>query len=100
MEQCLERHGNPARVALRSASFYVRVGAIRAGVGVGFVPLFMAARDRSLVRLQLAFPETPRGAELLLVVHADTRKNARVRSFVEHVYGALVAQRSLFERGE
>ncbi len=100
MEQCLERYGSPARVAFRSASFYVRIGAVRAGVGVGFVPLFMAARDKSLVRLPLAFPETPRGADLLLVVHADTRKNARVRAFVEHLYGALVAQRSLFERGE
>lgn len=99
MEQCLERYGNPSRVALRSASFYVRTAAIRAGVGVGFVPLFMAARDRSLVRLHLAFPEPPRGTDLHLIVHADTRKNARVRAFVEHVYAALVAQRAMFESG-
>lgn len=99
MERVLERYGNPAKVAYRSSSFYARVGAIRAGVGVGFVPLFMAAGDETLERLHLAFPEAPRGADLFLVIHVDMRKNARVRAFVEHTFAALVAQRSLFESG-
>jgi DNA-binding transcriptional LysR family regulator len=100
MERILDRFGNPANVAFRASSFYVRVGAIRAGVGIGFVPLFHAARDPSLIRLDLPFPETPRGADLLLIVHVDMRKNARVRAFVDHTFKALVAQRSLFEGGK
>ena len=100
MERVLERYGNPSRVAFQSGSFAVRVSAICAGVGIGYVPLFVAAQERSLVRLELPFPETPRGAELLLLVHADMRKNARVRAFVEHTSGAIIAQRALFEHGE
>jgi DNA-binding transcriptional LysR family regulator len=100
MERLLDRYGNPARIAVRAAMFYARVAAIRAGIGIGFVPLFMAAGDKTLVRLHLAFPEPPKGADLLLVIHADMRKNARVRAFVEHVFAALVAQRSLFETGK
>ena len=71
-----------------------------AGGPVGFVPLFMAAADKSLERLHLAFPETPRGSDLFLVIHVDMRKNARVRAFVEHAFAALVAQRSLVEQAE
>jgi DNA-binding transcriptional LysR family regulator len=99
MERILERYGNGAKVAFRASSFYARIGAIRAGVGIGFVPLFMAAGDKTLERLHLPFPETPRGADLLLVIHVDMRKNARVRAFVDHAFAALVAQRSLFEGG-
>ena len=99
MERILERYGNRAKVAFRASSFYARVGAIRAGVGVGFAPLFLAAGDKTLVRLHVPFPETLRGADLLLVVHVDMRKNARVRAFAEHVFAALVAQRSVFEDG-
>lgn len=99
MERVLERYGNPARIALRANSFYARVAAIRAGVGIGYAPLFLTAGDRSLVRLHLALPEPARGADLFLLVHTDTRKNARVRAFVEHAFAALVAKRSLFEDG-
>jgi DNA-binding transcriptional LysR family regulator len=97
LERALERYANPAKIALRAESFYARIGAIRAGVGIGFVPLFLAAGDKSLERLHLAFPETPRGVDLLLIIHVDMRKNARVRAFAEHAFAALVAQRSVFE---
>jgi DNA-binding transcriptional LysR family regulator len=68
-------------------------------VGVGFAPLFLASRDKTLERLPVAFPEPPPGADLLLVIHVDMRKNARVRAFVEHTFAALVAQRRLFAGG-
>ncbi len=97
MEQLLERYGTPRNVALRANSFFARVAAIRAGVGIGFVPAFLATGDKSLQRLDVAFPEPPSGAELLLLVHVDMRKNARVRAFVDHAFAQLVAQRALFE---
>jgi DNA-binding transcriptional LysR family regulator len=99
MDRLLERYGDPAKVAFRSPSFYVRIGAIRAGIGIGYMPLFITAGDKSLERLHLAFPETPKGIDLLLVVHADLRKNARVRAFVDHAFAELTARRSLFEEG-
>jgi DNA-binding transcriptional LysR family regulator len=100
MERMLELYGNPVKIALRANSFYARVGAIRAGVGIGFVPLFLAAGDKTLTRLELPFPETPSGADLLVLVHVDMRKNARVRAFVEHTCASLAAQRSRFELGK
>jgi DNA-binding transcriptional LysR family regulator len=48
--------------------------------------------------IALRFGSKP-SADLLLVIHVDMRKNARVRAFVEHVYAALAAQRPLFEDG-
>jgi DNA-binding transcriptional LysR family regulator len=97
MERMLERFGQPGKIAFRSDSFYVRTAAIRAGVGIGFVPYFMASGDKTLVHLPLEFPEVPTGADLLLVVHADLRRNARVRAFVDHAYGALQGMRARFE---
>jgi len=99
IERLLERFGDRSKVALRANSFYARVAAIRAGVGIGFAPLFLTAGDKSLQRLHLAFPEAPTSADVLLLVHADMRRNARVRAFVEHAFAALVAQRSRFEMG-
>lgn len=100
MERILDRYGNPAKTAFRSGSFFARMAAVKAGIGIGFVPFFMAAGDKQLERLHLPFPEQPRGADLLLIIHVDMRKNARVRAFVEHVHTALVSQRDTFERGE
>lgn len=97
MERLLARFGDPSRIAFRANSFYVRLAAIRAGIGVGFAPLFLVSGDKTVERLPIAFPEAPSQADLLLLIHADMRRNARVRAFVEHAYAALVAQRALFE---
>lgn len=96
-ERLLERYGDPSKVALRSRSFLARASAVRAGVGIGFVPSFLAT-DETLVRLSFASSELdPALVGLFLVVHTDMRKNARVRAFVEHAFAALVAERSTFE---
>src|SRR5262249_18240817 len=97
MERVLERHGNPARIAFRASSFHARFGAIRAGIGIGWAPYFMTAGDRTLEELPIEFPGAPFGADLLLLIHVDMRKNARVRAFVEHAFAALIAQRARFE---
>jgi DNA-binding transcriptional LysR family regulator len=64
-------------------------------VGIGVLGCFMADRERSLVRLPFAVSD--RNLDVWLLVHVDTRQNARVRAFSEHTYAALVAQRPLFE---
>ncbi|HWB81585.1 MAG TPA: LysR substrate-binding domain-containing protein [Nannocystaceae bacterium] len=97
MERILERHGSARNVALRANSFFARVAAIRAGVGIGFAPSFITTGDKTLQRLDLAFPEPQPAADLLVLVHVDMRKNARVRAFVDHVSTQLLAQRALFE---
>ena len=66
---------------------------------IGFAPLFLASGDKALERLRLGQPDPMPGTDLLMVIHADMRKNARVRAFVEHVSAAIAAQRPLFETG-
>jgi DNA-binding transcriptional LysR family regulator len=98
-ERFTDRYSDPAKIALRSNSFYAIFGAIRAGVGIGFAPLILAATDKSIERLDLDVGEPMSQPSLYLVVHTDMRKNARVRAFVDHTFAALTAQRNLFEHG-
>ncbi len=95
MEREMSRWADPAKTAFRSRSLFARLGAIRAGVGIGFLGCFMGEREKDLVRLPFAFPDA--ASNLWLLVHVDLRRNARVRAFVEHTYAALVAERSTFE---
>jgi len=98
-ERVTDRYCDPAKIALRTNSFYALFGAIRAGVGIGFAPLFLAAQDKTLERLDIDFGESLPGPSLFLLIHTDMRKNARVRAFVDHALTELGAQRALFERG-
>jgi DNA-binding transcriptional LysR family regulator len=69
------------------------VSAVRAGMGVGFLPCFRGDVDASLDRLWE--PELP--AELWLLYHADLRRNARVRAFVDHALERLEGLTDLLE---
>jgi DNA-binding transcriptional LysR family regulator len=95
MERALDRYADPKKTVFRSNSFYARLGAVRAGLGIGFLGQYMADSEKSLERLPFRFPD--HGAALSILIHTDLRKNARVRAFYEHAYAELVAQRSLFE---
>ncbi len=61
----------------------------------GMLPCFVGDADPALQRLQPPIPEVE--ADLWLLVHADLRRNARVRLFVDHAWDALRARRELFE---
>lgn len=95
MERLVMRYADPDRIAFRSNSMLARAAAIRDGVGIGFVPLFVARRERGLVPLALG--EARLGGDLWLVVHADLKRNARVRAFVDHVLQAFRALRPELE---
>lgn len=75
---------------LSSNSISTQLQWIRAGVGVGMLPRFVAAQDTTLVRLPV---EDPPQRELWLVYHRDLKNSLRVRAvrqFVEDVVpGAL-----------
>jgi DNA-binding transcriptional LysR family regulator len=97
-ERVLERYADPNKTAFRSNSFYARLGAIRAGIGIGFVGRYMADSEKTVQRLPFRFPD--HGAPLSILIHTDLRKNARVRAFYEHAHAELVALRPLFEASE
>ncbi|HKP64516.1 MAG TPA: LysR family transcriptional regulator [Polyangiales bacterium] len=95
IEKVFDRYADPSRLAFRSNSFLARLAAIREGMGIGWLGCYMGEREKSLERLPLRFADAAR--QLWLLVHHDLRRNARVRSFVQHVHDALVAQRTSFE---
>ena len=78
MEELMDRHGDPAKIAFRSNSFLARLAAIRDGMGIGFLGCFMGDREPGLERLPFRFPDA--GSWLRMLVHADLRRNARVRT--------------------
>ena len=82
--------------AYRSNSMLARMVAIRDGIGVGFLGEFAARRERTLERLDI--DTAPFGTHLWMAVHADLRRNARVRAFVDFAYERLVAQGDAFTR--
>jgi DNA-binding transcriptional LysR family regulator len=95
MERIMDRHGDPIRIAYRSNSMLARACAIRDGLGIGLLGCFAGENDRTLERIDLAFPEA--ASDLWMVVHVDLRRNARVRAFVAFVHEALLALRPMFE---
>lgn len=88
MEKLIERHSDGTFLALRSNSMLARCAAVRDGMGVGFLPCFVADAERDLVRLGEVVPAA--SATLWILVHADMRRNARVRAFVEYAHAELL----------
>lgn len=88
MEKLIEQHASHAMPAFRSNSMLARCAAVRDGMGVGFLPCFVAEAERELVRLGDVVPEA--SAMLWILVHPDLRRNARVRAFVDYVHAELL----------
>lgn len=97
-EQLLDRYGSKAHIVMRSNSMLARLAAVRGGVGIGFLPCFMADPEPSVERLELPTGRT--GGPIWMLLHSDVRTNARVRAFSDFAYERLVEQRGLFSGTE
>ena len=63
--------------------------AVRAGMGVGFGPLWLGARDASLERLA---PDIPRPSlRMWMVKHREIRTSARIRMVWDHLASEIAA---------
>lgn len=71
--------------------------AVEAGVGIGFLPCFIADRRPGLT--QLAPPQTGYAADLWLLTHPDLRHSPRVRLFLDFMAAELTKLRPLMEGG-
>lgn len=80
----------PERVRLRVDLLQSVLAMLRTGLGVGLLPLFVAAREPGLLALSdpIEAVETP----LWLLTHPDLRRTARVRVFLQEA-GDAVASR-------
>ena len=91
----LARHVPPEAFAYRSNSIVGQMLAARAGIGVALLPCYLGDQEPDLARVFGPMPELVR--DLWLVTHADLRRTARVRAFLERIGTALEAQRPLLE---
>jgi DNA-binding transcriptional LysR family regulator len=76
-----------AEFALRTDNHMAQLAAIRAGIGVGFCQVPLAARSPGLVRvLETSFDV---GLETWVVMHEDLRRVRRVRVTFDHLVAGL-----------
>jgi DNA-binding transcriptional LysR family regulator len=81
-EAWMRQHVPDARIVARYDSAIALHAAIRAGLGVAFMPCAYAAQDPTLVRLRP--PERGFDYDVWLLLHAQARYAARVRAFADH----------------
>lgn len=84
-------HAPAASVQLRSSSISNQVVAIKAGLGVGPLPVLEGDSHAELVR---CFPPLPEfDGDLLLITRADLRNVPRVRAFTDFIAARVMATR-------
>ncbi len=81
-EAWMRQHVPDAHIVARYDSALALHAAIRAGLGVAFMPCAYAAQDPTLVRLRP--PERGFDYDVWLLLHAQARYAARVRAFADH----------------
>jgi DNA-binding transcriptional LysR family regulator len=72
-----------ARVVFRASEQAGVEAAVRAGAGIGFMPLWLAASDPGLVQVMPPRPEWD--APLWLVTHVDLHRTLKVQRFLAHL---------------
>ncbi len=87
-------HGNET-IAMRLSTVPAMHTALRFGKGRGMLPCFVGDRDPDLVRMGAPIPEA--SSALWLLIHADLRRAARVRAFVDDLYPKLRSLAPVFE---
>lgn len=88
----LTRNAPESSIVYRTNSVVNQMIAVREGVGLGVLPCFLGDAEPGLVRaIPGRLDEIAR--ELWIVTHADLRRTARVRAFMDHAGEFLTARR-------
>ena len=87
-ERWLRRSVAPERVVFRATDERVAGDAVAAGIGLGFLPVWEAARQPDLVEVLPSRPEW--GARLWLVTHVDLHRGAKVQALLAFLKAAPV----------
>lgn len=80
-------HVAAERIVYRINTVLGLAEAVEAGIGIGFLPCFMADRRPALARL--APPDPAYAADLWLLTHPELRHSPRVRLFMDYVAGEI-----------
>lgn len=90
----LAREAPERAIVYRTNSVVNQMVAARSGIGVALLPCFLGDTQPALVRA-VAEPLAEIGRELWIVTHADLRRTARVRAFMDSAASFLTARRDL-----
>lgn len=85
----------PERIGYKVNTVLGLAEAVEAGLGIGYVPCFIADACPALVRL--APPEPAYGNDLWLLTHPDLRHAARVRVFLDFMAAEIIRRRIFLE---
>ncbi|WP_244491269.1 LysR family transcriptional regulator [Bosea sp. Root381] len=91
----LHQHVAPERIVYKVNTVLGLAEAVEAGIGVGFLPCFIADTRPGLTRL--AQPDPGFAADLWLLTHPDLRHSPRVRLFLDFMAGELARMKPLIE---
>jgi DNA-binding transcriptional LysR family regulator len=91
----LSQHVAPERVVYRVNTVLGLAEAVEAGIGLGFLPCFIADTRPGLTRL--APPDPDFAADLWLLTHPDLRHSPRVRLFLDYIAAEIGRLRPLIE---
>ena len=83
------------RIGFRCNSLVNQLDAVRAGLGIALLPVYLADRDAGVRRLSGLLPDLT--SELWIVTHQDLKNTARIRAFLASVGDAIAAERRRFE---
>lgn len=89
----LDTYAAAARVALRADSLEVAHKAVVAGLGLGVLPAMFASGAPS--QLERIPADVPTSSPIIIVVHEDQARSARVRVVIDHIASAIHRDRAL-----
>lgn len=91
----LAQHVAPERIVYKVNTVLGLAEAVEAGIGIGFLPCFIADTKPGLTRL--AAPDPGFSADLWLLTHPDLRHSPRVRLFLDFMAVELGRMKPLIE---
>jgi DNA-binding transcriptional LysR family regulator len=94
----IEANIDPGRIAAKANSAHCMLELALQGVGAALLPCFLGDRSPDLVRVGYPLPELDAG--LWTLTHADLRRAARVRAFMDFAGGELTKHRRAIEGEE
>jgi DNA-binding transcriptional LysR family regulator len=94
----IETHVDRGRIAAKADSANCMLELARRGVGAALLPCFLGDRSPDLVRIGYPPPELDAG--LWTLTHADLRRAARVRAFMDFAGAELTKHRRVIEGEE
>ena len=91
----IEANVDPGRIVAKANSAHCMLELALKGLGAALLPCYLGDRSPELVRVGYPAPELDAG--LWTLTHADLRRAARVRAFMDFVAAELIKHRRSFE---